>query len=134
MNINNLYIKSSEFTPGITFKTNGIFEISGVSRPEDVAKFYEVPIAWLKNFTNVVLSTANKYQLKIHCTFSLKYFNSASAKHILLLLEQCKKFDGLGFEVKIDWYYDEADEQLLEDGQDLSEAVEMPFNFIQLED
>jgi hypothetical protein len=129
-----LYIEGSEFTPEINFTLQGEFSISGISRPEDVSKFYEKPMSWLDTFKNKLLNHAeNKYRFnKIHFVFKLKYFNSSSAKHILKMLDLIKGFESSGMEIDIDWYYDEADEQLLEDGQDLSDAVELPFNFIKM--
>ena len=130
METKSLFIKGTEFTPEIKFDIEGKFSMSGISRPEDVAKFYERPILWLKEYKNNIMNPVNKYRIsKIHVVFKMKYFNSASAKHILKLLEIIKTYEKIGVEIITDWYYDEADEQLLEDGQDLSEAIELPFSY-----
>jgi len=135
MELQTLYIESTEFTPEVNFLIDGNFTMSGVSRPEDVSKFYEEPINWLGKYKEDVLNHAeNKYKFnKIHFVFKMKYFNSASAKHILKMLDMLKGYESMGLIIDIDWYYDEADEQLLEDGQDLSDAVELPFNFLKIE-
>ena len=39
-----------------------------------------------------------------------------------------------GLDIGIDWYYEEGDEKMMEDGEDLAEAVELEFNFIEIED
>lgn len=134
METKSLHIEGSEFTPDINFDVHGNFIMSGVSRPEDVSKFYEKPINWITKYKNEILEHAeNKYKYtKIHFVFKMKYFNSASAKHMLKMMELLKGFESMGLEIEIDWFYDESDEQLLEDGQDLSEAVDIPFNFIKM--
>ena len=134
MEIQTFYIEGTEFTPEIKFEPEGNFMMAGVSRPEDVAKFYEKPILWLKSYKEEILDHSdNKYKFsKIHFIFKLKYFNSASAKHILKMLDILKGYENIGMEIEVDWYYDEVDEQLLEDGQDLSDAIEIPFNFIKI--
>ncbi len=134
MELNTLQINATEFTPEIIFTLDGKFNISGISRPEDVSKFYEKPYQWLQTYKNEVLShPQNKYKYtKIQIVFKMKYFNSASAKHILRMLDSIKGYEKFGLEIEIDWFYEEADEQLLEDGQDLSDAIEIPFNFVKM--
>ena len=127
-----LLIEKTEFTPEINLNTNGTFIISGISRPEDVSKFYEKPIDWLKKFKEIILLNAsNKYKIPlISIIFKMKYFNSASAKHMLKMVEIISGYQVAGVDIKVEWYYDEADEQLYEDGQDLSDAIGLPFKFI----
>jgi len=48
-------------------------------------------------------------------------------RHIKNLIDQ-------GIEIRIDWYYEEGDEKMMEDGEDLAEAVELEFNYIEIED
>lgn len=127
-----LLIPGTEFTPAVTLDpTQDIFEISGVSRPENVPGFYEPVILWLRTFDQSVEHLDKKYQLPaIRFVFRLVYFNSASAKMILQLLELLKRIGSKGIDISIRWYYDQGDEQILEDGQDLSDAVDFPFEFL----
>jgi len=130
--MDSLTIKATEFTPGINFQSDGNLNIFGVSRPEDVIKFYIVPISWLKNFIKYIFSKAdnNLDTPNVNLTFKMRYFNSASSKSILQILDLICQINNKGIAVNINWYYDEADEQMLEDGEDLSDAVDLPFNFI----
>ncbi len=131
-----LFIEETEFTPKISFDIeNCVFEIVGVSRPEDVMGFYIPTIEWLKKFDEEIVSHAsNKYDITaIQFVLKMTYFNSASAKSLLQILDRIRIIGQKGVELKIDFYYDDGDDQMLEDGEDLSEAVEIPFNFIVIE-
>ncbi len=134
--MNRYYIEETEFTPEIVLDVDArIFSFKGVSRPEDVLKFYLPAINWIRDFEQEMTIHANlKYQItSIKVEFHLSYFNSASSKMLLQLLENIKKLQSKGIDLNINWLYDEADEQMYDDGLDLSESVDLPFNFIKEE-
>jgi hypothetical protein len=127
------YLEETEFTPEILFDIeNRIFRLKGVSRPEDVFKFYLPAVNWLKELDQDITTHTNaKYNIPvINIEFNLSYFNSASSKMLLQILELFKKIQDKGIELKVDWHYDESDEQMYDDGLDLSETVGIPFNYI----
>jgi hypothetical protein len=131
--MNNYYVEETEFTPEISFNLDTKkFTFKGVSRPEDVFKYYLPTIAWLKKFDEEAqIHTNTKYEIpNINVEFHLSYFNSASSKMILQIIELMKRIQNNGIIFSIDWYYDACDEQMYDDGVDLSETIEMPFNFI----
>lgn len=127
-----LIISETEFTPAITFDPiNNEFGISGVSRPENVPGFYEPAVLWLRQFEHSIEHLDAKYKLSVvRFVFKMVYFNSASAKLLLQIIEVLKRIDQKGIDIRIQWYYDEGDEQMLEDGQDLSDAIDFPFEYI----
>lgn len=134
--MDNLLIPATDFTPNVSFMAEtGHFELSGVSRPEDVAGFYEEPLEWLARFEESVLKSEYRYEIK-ELRFSIKmyYFNSSSSKYIIQMLRHIKNLTDQGFDIRIDWYYEEGDEKMQEDGEDLAEAVELEFNYIEMED
>jgi hypothetical protein len=125
-------LEETEFTPEIIFDPDKCeFSFKGVSRPEDVIKFYQPAIDWLKEFeTYLLTATQEKYKVdSLKVIFYLSYFNSSSSKMLLLILEIIKKIQTDGMDIKVDWIYDENDEQMYDDGMDLSETVDIPFNF-----
>lgn len=133
--MNKYHLEETEFTPEILFDIeNRKFLFKGVSRPEDVFKFYHPAVEWLKDFDNNILThTTAKYNIPLlNIDFHLSYFNSSSSKMLLQILEIIKKIQDKGIEIKIDWYYDASDEQMYDDGLDLSESVDIPFNFIKI--
>lgn len=130
--MNKFFSEETEFTPEISFDLNTRkFIFKGVSRPEDVFKFYEPAINWLKELDqNLHTHTDTKYNItSIDIEFRLTYFNSASSKMLLQVLEVLTKIQQKGVDICIDWYYDENDEQMYDDGMDLSGSVSIPFNF-----
>jgi len=130
--MNKYHLEETEFTPEIVFDPDKCeFSFKGVSRPEDVIKFYEPAIDWLKEFdAYITTSTKEKYNANaLKVIFHLSYFNSSSSKMLLQILEIIKKIQIDGLDISIDWFYDENDEQMYDDGMDLSETIDIPFNY-----
>lgn len=112
-------LEGTEDTPKIILdKTNGIYEISGRSLPEDSAEFYQPVLDWLDQYQETPDSNTE-------FVFKLEYFNTASSKLILDVLSKLEDIDG----VTIIWYYHEDDEDMQEAGEEFSELVELPFEF-----
>ncbi|MFN0048963.1 MAG: DUF1987 domain-containing protein [Cytophagales bacterium] len=115
----NVNLEGTEDTPKIILDgTNSIFEISGRSLPEDCAQFYKPILEWLDAYTP---------DKPLHFVFKLDYFNTASSKLILDILNRLEKIKNKGKEVKVLWYYAEDDEDMQEAGEEFSELVEVPF-------
>ena len=45
------------------------------------------------------------------------------------IFEKCVISNGIN--IKIDWFYEEGDDKMMEDGEDLAEAIELKFNYIE---
>jgi hypothetical protein len=54
--------------------------------------------------------------------------NSASSKYILQILDYFKKLYLKKAKITVDWYYEDVDDQIFEDGEDLSDVINIPFN------
>ncbi|MCK4747915.1 MAG: DUF1987 domain-containing protein [Bacteroidales bacterium] len=134
--MDNLIINGTDFTPKVAFLAEaGHLELSGISRPEDVAGFYEELLQWLGEFEEFVLKSEHKYEVQeLRFIFNMSYFNSSSSKFIIQMLRHVKNLIDQGIDIKIDWFYEEGDEKMMEDGEDLADAVELEFNYIELED
>lgn len=114
-----LNLEGAEDTPKIILdKTNGIFEISGRSLPEDSAEFYRPILEWIAKY-------GGSPNPKTSFVFKLEYFNTASSKLILDILSKLEDIQGMN----IVWYYDEDDEDMQEAGEEFAELVEIPFEF-----
>ncbi len=126
-----LFLESTEFTPEVHFKTdNHVFDMTGVSMPENASVFYRQVTEWLDEYEkNIVNNSTVTGKISIKLNFKLTYCNSASAKYLLIIMEKLKKFKTAGLGIEINWYYDAGDELMLDDGKDLSESVNLPFNY-----
>jgi hypothetical protein len=118
--MNAIEIKGTEDKPTIILdKKAGKFELAGRSLPEDAAEFYNPVLKWLSDYS----SDPNPVtQLNI----KLEYFNTASSKLLLDVLHTVEPIKGL----KVTWYYFSDDEDMQEAGQEFSELVDVPFEFI----
>ena len=127
-----LHIQATEFTPEIYFNVEeNMFEISGFSRPEDVRTFYQQFFSWIEEHSSEIENTKSLND-KLKVVFKLVYFNSASSKCLLDILIALKKIYLENLD--IEWHYEEGDEDLLEAGEEFSNAVEVNFRYIEVEE
>ncbi len=127
-----LYIEPTEFTPKVFFDPeNSIFEISGFSRPENVIGFYRPILKWLEEYNEKVLSQNLDFSKSL-LTINMKmtYFNSASSKFLLDILLEFMKFHSKGNKVEVNWFYEDGDDEIQESGEEISDMLGYPFNFI----
>jgi len=126
-----LILESTEFTPEVHFNPdNHIFDMTGVSMPENASGFYKDIIDWLDEYEeNIVNRSTGTDEISIKLNFKLTYCNSASAKCLLTIMEKLKIFKDSGLNIEINWYYDTGDEFMLDDGKDLSDSINIPFNY-----
>jgi hypothetical protein len=129
-----LQINKTEFTPEVTFnQITNEFIFDGVSRPENVAEFYTPIIDWIANYESLLYKNhvlaGKKYEVRV--IFKFSYINSASAKMLYQFLESVRRISMMGYSIAIDWHFENDDDQMREDGEELSEAIDIPFNFFE---
>ena len=132
----NLFIEGTELTPKVDFNLNtGVFEISGVSRPEDVLVFFDTPLDWIQTLT-IALSENSSLASQLpplRLIFNLSYYNTSSSKHMIQLLKSLKTVADYGVPLTVEWHYEEGDDKMRDDGEDLAELVDMEFEFVEEE-
>ncbi len=128
----NLFIEATEFSPKILFDVkNHKFELTGISRPEDVIAFYESVLYKIENYIKKTIEdNKNLKDFTFNLKFDLIYMNSASSKYILQILDHFKQLYLKEANIIVDWLYDDVDDQIFEDGEDLSDVIKIPFNLI----
>ena len=123
-----IIIEGTPKTPTVEFSaTEGKVEIKGRSIPENSVEFYNPLIAWLEEY-------GKNPQSQTQVNIQLEYFNTSSSKCIL---DVFKKLEGLakaGNEIKVNWYYEEDDEDMLEAGEDYQSIIKLPFKMIEIEE
>lgn len=118
------FLESSAITPFVEFdKNKGVFVMQGRSLPEDVKSYYLPMVQWWdiyikspNSFTNLVLD--------------FDYFNTASSKMLLILLNKVKELHKNGNDVLITWKYPQLDAELEEAGEEFAELLNVPFEMI----
>jgi hypothetical protein len=120
-------VEATESTPEVKLdKENGKLEFSGRSLPENAKEFYNPIMNWLESYTEAPND-------KTKVVFNFEYFNTASSKMIMDIIEKLKAIQENGKELDVDWCYLEEDDDMLEAGEDYSDITEIPFNFISYE-
>jgi hypothetical protein len=121
-----LIIESTETTPFVNFDAEkGLLEIEGRLIPEDVGDFFAPIFSWIENFS------PQKEKL-ITVRFCLFYYNTSSSKRLFNIM---KKFDALyqqGANLKIQWEYEEGDEDSIQEGQDYKTFLKVPFEIVKV--
>ena len=103
------------------FGISGKLEISGKSIPENSLEFYKPAFEWLDNYLQ---SPAPITELKI----CLEYFNTSSSKCLLDIFRKLETINLSGkSDVKVFWFYDADDEDMMEAGEDYQALVQVPF-------
>jgi SiaC family regulatory phosphoprotein len=113
-----------------------IFEMEGNSRPENVREFYYPIIDTLRKYFEKVVDKGDleSYnETPFNFTFKLDYFNSASAKFISDILVIIKDFIDEKLIIKVNWYFEDGDDDMKEVGEDFSEMISLPFNSIMIQ-
>jgi hypothetical protein len=107
------------------------FEFSGESRPENVRNFYLPVLEWLDKYASELTGQGKSDRPShIQFQFNLEYFNSTSAKYILDVFKAINMLSDNGIEVKVQWLYEEDDEDMLEVGQEMSRMSKLSFEYI----
>ena len=123
-------IEKTNTTPEIKFE-NGVLEISGRSIPKHALEFF-----------NPLKKTVEEYSLnplpKTTVKVTLDYFNTPTAKILLDIFKMLERLhkagEKSGKEVKIEWYFEEDDEEMLEYGEDYEQIINVPFSFHEIEE
>ena len=125
----NLKIEGTKQSPLVDFNAEtGKLELSGRSIPENSFEFYNPLLEWIGDYAQ---SPKDVTVLKVY----LEYFNTSSSKYILEVLKKMKevlKTDGA--EVRIDWCYDEDDEEMMETGEDYEDVTGLEFEYHEVEE
>ena len=131
-----LNIAATEKSPKVTFDADHyLFEMEGNSRPENVRDFYYPIIETLGSFFEKYI-TKKDFELKnetpFKFNFKLDYFNSSSAKFISDILVIVKTYSEKNLNIKIYWYFEDGDEDMKEVGEEFSDMISVPFNYIMI--
>lgn len=120
-----LRIAPTKNTPEIILNPEGIIKIRGRSIHENVTDFFAPVEDWISNY---ILAPAEVTYVDLN----LEYFNSASAKVLIHLLQKITYVSLKHKKFIFNWYYEDGDEDILERGEYFSSILDVPFNFIKI--
>lgn len=117
-------LESTKRTPNVLLDPSGRIRIGGRSIPEDASKFYD-------NILNWVLDYCHTPSDSTVVDIELEYFNSGSAKFVMQILRELSELLVEGKDLKVNWYYEEGDDDILERGEYYSSILDLEINFIE---
>ncbi len=122
-----LSLKGTSETPEIALDLNkGVLKFSGRSLPEDAKSFYKEILEW-------IIFYAKNPKKGTRAIFAFDYFNTASSKMILEILDILKVIEAKDDSMKIEWHYLEDDEDMHEAGEDFAEIADLKFEYFSYE-
>lgn len=124
-----LHIQGHEERPSIHFDAEtGILEITESSYPEYTNEIYNPVMEWLQEY----LSVEGR---KIAFNFKLDYFNTSTSFRFQQIINKLNDYYmNKNGDVTINWYYEDGDIDMLENGEDYSKDAKVPFNLIAYEE
>jgi hypothetical protein len=60
----------------------------------------------------------------------LEYFKTSSAKILLIFIKTLSKIKHPGYDLKVNWYYEEVDEDIIDSGHNFALSSQVKFHFI----
>lgn len=119
-------VEPSQSTPYVSIDSQeGVVAIEGRSFPENALQFY-LPII------EKVYRTFRSLNGEITFNMSLQYFNTSSSKCLFNFMKMLKALEQKGNSVIVNWYFEEDDEDMRENGEDYEEILELDFNYIEI--
>lgn len=107
-------------SPSIVLDADGMmFKIEGISTLVNAVEFYENTIAWINAHEDSITGS-----IQFH--FHLPYFNSASMKGILMLMQRIKQGSDKGYNWTIHWNVEDDDEFLIDAAESFGETLGFP--------
>jgi hypothetical protein len=126
-------IARTEKTPEIILDDAGRFlQIKGKCLPENIRDFSQNIIEKLEKYMEQLKPEPERSNGSgdFSVYFKLGYFNSAAAKFIADVLLVVDEYLQKGLNIKIYWYFEEEDTDMLEAGQDISKMVNVPMEYV----
>lgn len=118
-------ISPTKNTPEIILDPKGIIRIRGRSIHENVTEYFAPVEEWI---TGYIESPA-----EVTCVdMNLEYFNSASAKVFIHLLQKITYVTLKHKKFIFNWYFEDGDEDILERGEYFASVLDVPFNYVKV--
>lgn len=116
--MDDLKIEPTKFTPEIIFDYgNRLLMIKGESYPENTSEFFNPVFKWIEEYLKEENNEVTVVNIELY------YFNSSSSKVLMNFFEVLDKAAEAGRTIKVNWIYEEEDEDSLEFGEEFAEDL-----------
>ena len=117
--MDNIRIEATERTPEIDFSfADNTYALRGESYPEDINDFFGPLVDSLEKHLS------NTGEEDVTFDFELIYFNSSSAKIMMILFELLDDAARRGNRVSINWIYEHDDDNMQDLGEEFGEELQ----------
>lgn len=120
-----LVIEPSKTSPEINLSPSGTLKLKGRSIHENTQDFFDSVLNWVDEYINEPAETT-------FVDIQLEYFNSSTAKYLIVMLQKLKSVRLRDKKYFVNWFYEEGDEDILERGQYFASVLDMDFNFVEM--
>jgi hypothetical protein len=121
-----LIIEPGLKTPAIHCRPGGTIALQGKSIPENAVAFFQPVYEWIEGY---VQQPAAATEVEVR----LEYFNTSSSKCLLDLFRKLEPLHQSGRSaVTVRWHYEEADEDMMEAGDDYRTIVKLGFELVKI--
>ncbi len=120
------HIEGTRKTPTISLRRDGMIKFEGRSIPEDAPMFFEKVVDWIERY---VAAPNDITRVDI----SFEYLNSGTSKFVLQILRILKTLAVNPYNLIVNWYYEEGDDDIQERGEYYASILGLRINFIEIE-
>jgi hypothetical protein len=120
-----LRILPTKNTPEIVLNPLGTIKIKGRSIHENVTDYFAPVEEWISGY---IYEPAEVTVVEMN----LEYFNSASAKVFIHILQKITYVTLKNKKFIFNWYYEDGDDDILERGEYFASVLDVPINFIKI--
>ncbi len=124
----NINIDATKQTPEIVLNESDLrILIRGSSYPENAAALYTPVIEWLDEIDQ-------DFNGEFVCEFDFNFLSSSSHKMVYDILYKLQLLYRKNKKIQIVWYYEEADEDIMDKGDEFTRLLDMPVKLIAKKD
>jgi SiaC family regulatory phosphoprotein len=110
-------------TPSVFLdQSAGFIELKGSSYMEDTLAFFDPIMEWVYKYV--------QYPKDTSVNIDLEFFNTSSAKILLIIIKTLSKIQKAGCKLTVNWFYDEDDDEIRDSGYNFSMMSSVKFNLI----
>jgi len=118
-------IAPTNSTPEVVLDPDGVIIIKGRSMNKNATEFYKQIESWIDVYIN---NPANLTRVDIY----MEYFNGINSMIFTSLLKKISDIKLKDKKFIINWYYEEDDEDILAQGENISSVLDIPINLIKI--
>ena len=121
-----IHTQETNTTPQVILDSEkGLISFKGKIVTVDCDSLFKPIFNWLNNY---IISPCSQTQINIQ----LDYFNTISTKYLIILFRKIETQLLYKNDIKVSWYYDVEDEDMIEIAEDFQSVTKIPFELVQI--